>query len=292
MSATFARSVAYRAASVVRRARAAVDPRRFPNVLVLFVYAEKARYAEAHELLMRLLDGLPAGTWRLIKINNFSEGASPVALGDDAYVIGGDNSAWEFSGWRHGLRSELASSFQADVVLFVNDAFLNASALGLDLEFYRGLFNRFTLRGLNNAALGIVDHMNSRCEIDGHACDWWLRSNIFAMDRALAEKLRWVYHDASSVHTIMSETWDGSIFLEQSPMSEDLRSFLARWVTKDWHRASDVDGRNWARVRSKLTAIINERLLSADLRERGADVLVADRLSVLRGVRSLVHFER
>ena len=242
------------------------------RLAVLFVYADNKRYPKAYRCLCRLIRRIRGFEVTVVKIDNFNEGKEVTKEGYNVYDIGGDNSYWEFSGWRKGLTFLDEIGIEADVVLFVNDSFLNRSKSGYDLGYYKNRINTFSLFNLKDEALGKVDYHDESEIFSGNDVSSWIRSNIFAVAKNVVDKLDFPFMDNKTIDIIFPKKFSGNIFKDTDLLNSNLKRFMKIWINSRWARAEPGSAKNWPLLRCKLIAILNERLLTSSLRRENAKI--------------------
>lgn len=280
---SFKRKVIYHLA---RMARKCLPLNPDLRVTVLFVYADLERYGFAHHALDMLLTEFNPATTHLIKINNWQPDDPLTSIGHNRHNVGGDNSAWEFSAWDKGIRAADTLNIQSDIVLFFNDALFNSIHQSFDMHYFSTMYNHVTLSRLSLGVLGHVDQSELNCAIHGMPSVHHMRSNSFAITSDLLPKIRLTYYDAHSVSEFLPEKWTGQLFTEHAPLSSEFKTFLTWWMTKGWPRSAEYPlcQEHWPLIRAKLTAILNERMLSIQLQQAGARFYVRGNCSRITGV--------
>lgn len=243
------------------------------KLAVLYVYADSQKYPKAYRYLCRLIRRIRGFEVTIVKVDNLNESKEVTKEGYNVYDIGGDNSYWEFSGWRKGLTFLDETGIEADVVLFVNDSFLNRSKSGYDLNYYKLRINTFSLFGLKDEALGKIDYHDESEIFSGNDVSSWIRSNIFAIPKNVADKLDSTFIDDKTIGKIFPDTFYGSIFKNSELLNSNLKRFIESWIISRWAQSQHITPKNWDFIKSKLTAILNERLLTAKLREHNIKII-------------------
>ena len=243
------------------------------KLAVLYVYADNKRYPKAYRCLCRLIRRIRGFEVTVVKIDNFNEGKEVTKEGYNVYDIGGDNTYWEFSGWRKGLTFLDETGIEADVILFVNDSFLNRSKLGYDINYYKFRINTFSLFGIKNEALGKVEYHDELETFLGYDVSSWIRSNIFAVPKNVVDKLDFPFIDNKTIDKIFPQKFSGNIFKDTDLLNSNLKRFMEIWITSRWARAEPGSAKNWPLLRCKLIAILNERLLTRSLRGENAKII-------------------
>jgi hypothetical protein len=244
------------------------------KVLVLFVGFDRTRYARAHAAITTLVGEFARGQATLVRIDNAQESLAARETGPYEFTIGGDNTSWEFSGWQRGLDFAIARGIAFDHAVFVNDAFLNGERgqEPFGLVEIRALLNPHTLAQLQTGLLGRIDFNRFPVVIDGLDAGHWVRSCAFAMDRSTAEGIRLAAVDRADADRFLPREFSNALLLPDAPVNREFAEFLTRWISMRWRRAQQVDASNWPFIRGKLTAILNERLLTARLRANGVPI--------------------
>jgi len=251
------------------------------KLAVLYVYADSQRYPKAHWCLHRLVKRLRGFEITLVRIDNFDEQKQARQEDHNVYDIAGDNRYWEFSGWKKGLAFLEAKHIEPDLIIFVNDAFLNFSKRGQDYRYYKSRISTLTLRRLKDSVLGFIDSYNEFDMLLGYDVSSWIRTNLFVVPYGVARQLGFPLIADEVIREMLPETYSGKIFKENHHINPTLKRFLEFWITEDWHLGRPVNRENWAFLRAKLIAILNERLLTAKLRELSVQVVNMDTISVL-----------
>ncbi len=243
------------------------------NLFVLYLFADTDKYPNSFLCLQRILSRIMGVRITIVKINNFASDVYEQRLSDDVYEISGDNEYWEFSGWKKGVEYLKQKGIEDANVLFVNDAFLNKSDVSVDYYFFKELLNTVTL---NNIKGYIGQVWDKRANKEGKKyslrnCDAsrWLQTHFFVLPFEIAASLRFTYLTDEEINAILPMNYVGKLFLDTDVLSEDLKNFLMDWITINWHDAQVPSKDNWRFLRSKLVAILNERLLSVELEARG-----------------------
>ena len=266
------RAVKHALLDVGDHARVILSRRRRPaRLYVLYLFAGRDGQAHPWAALQRILRRLVGVRVTVVRIDNFASGDEVRRVADDIYEIAGDNTFWEFSGWKRGIEFLGTLGARDGDVLFVNDAFLNRAAAGHDERFFRRLLSPIALATMEDF-IGVV-HDAGRLAGDhrilGHAASTWIQTHFFVLPYRLATELRWVYLTCEQVDAILPVRFAGRMFLDNDVLSEDLERFLGEWITARWHGAREPSAESWPLLRQKLTAILNERLLSVELAARG-----------------------
>lgn len=252
-----------------------VTPASDTNLLVLYIFFDRKKYPASFGNLEKILKFCGKNT--VLKIDNAAVERKEKRESDRIIEINGDNTFWEFSAWKHALeyaRSHLREKFTH--VLFVNDAFLNQSEIGRDLVFHSRIFNRYSLEQIDDGVLGIVSSAPGNHVIRGHAINHWLKTSMFCMPYRFAEKLTFASLSPEEIESVVAPWNDGQTISKPNPlMNDEFRAFVDEWLFRRWPGRVKPSPQSWKFLQGKLVAIINERLLTAQVRALGAQVYVS-----------------
>lgn len=250
------------------------------KLTVLYLHTGTQRYPRAYNDLSRLIKRIKGFEVTVVKIDNFSEHKEERKEGHNVYGIGGDNRYWEFSGWKKGMAFLQDKHIEPDLVMFVNDAFMNHSKYGYDYKYYKSRVSTLTLSRLKDSVLGLIVNRDTVETLLGYNVSSFIRSSIFAVPYSIAKKLQLTFITDEIIDDIFPQEYSGRIFNDTDKLNSNLRRFLEVWITQRWGRADVVTSENWGFLKSKLIAILNERLLTAKIRELDARIIDMDMNSV------------
>jgi hypothetical protein len=202
----------------------------------------------------------------LVQIDNFKPDLVPRLIGRNSWEMGGDNSSWEFSGWKRAIGTLKQLGVKADVLIFINDACLNHNR---DELYYRMRFDWRCLNLARTHLVGCIDHSDCQHLLLGHDVSTFVRSNFFAMPHALAGDLAWTFAEPDLLSRILPERLSEPVISRTEELNENFRSFLENWITVRWHRSAKPTPTNWPFLRQKAVACLNERMLTAMVRQKG-----------------------
>ncbi|MCX5713255.1 MAG: hypothetical protein NT033_00235 [Candidatus Omnitrophica bacterium] len=181
-------------------------------------------------------------------------------------LISGDNTYGEFSAWQK-IVDEYSEEIKGyKIVHFVTDAFNTL---------YTGYLDDFSKKHLDFVAnrpvcLGHIDSYDNKIEILGHESQSWVRTCFFFMSTA-------TLFGCPDLVSIKEESlfFDKESFRRNAPMSENYKKYI-----KDWLFGKEIQGVRWhsiikdeAHFKKKALAILNEHMLSINLRIRGISTI-------------------
>lgn len=185
-------------------------------------------------------------------------------------VIGGDNSAWEFSAFDAGLRhlGDRLATFQ-----WVN---LVTSAFN---TLYTDYLQRFDAAVLDAArgrgvALGHIDYYNRPIRLCGYPSQHWTRTSFVMIPPAELQILGTLVSVRDRARFFTGDP--GQPFRDDAPISGAMRQYITDWLTGHdigqgtvWHRRLALDETTLPSFEAKTLAILNEHLLGIRLRTQG-----------------------
>lgn len=195
-------------------------------------------------------------------------------LGPDRFLIGGDNSYWEFSAWDRGLVLLERLRQSVDLVHFVTSAF---DRLYTDF-ILRVDQNLLQAAAAADAAVGHLDYYDEPVALGGEAAQHWLRTSFFFLPPTAVLTLRSMvsFEDAEAV---FSDDPDQP-FRVDSPLSNRFQEYILGWLTGKgtgqgvtWHSRFDLTIETLPYFRAKTLTLLNEYLLTRRLEKLGYAVI-------------------
>jgi hypothetical protein len=190
-------------------------------------------------------------------------------------VIGGDNSAREFSGFDVGLRFLAHRLHEYDWINLVTSAFNTL---------YTDYLQRFTTELLSAAAhrgvcLGHIDYYNDPVRLCGYPSQHWMRTSFVMVPPGELQLLESIVsvRDGTQFFTGLPER----PFRDDAPICDRFKRYIVDWLTGQdigqgvvWHTTLSLDKSRLPTFQAKTLAILNEHLLGVRLRAQGC--LLAD----------------
>jgi hypothetical protein len=209
-------------------------------------------------------------------------GEAEVAQG--RVVIGGDNSAREFSAFDAGLAYVGDRIWEYDLINLTTSAFR---------ELYRDYLERFRPAVLasvtaKSVCLGHIDCYNEPVRIGGCTSQHWLRTSCVFLSPTELRIL------GSLVSAGQREQWfsgdPSAPFRSDAPLSSNYQRLIIDWVTgKDigqgvtWHSRISLDRKGLAEFEQKTLCVLNEHLFGLRLRASGCRTIDVTWLSGVLG---------
>jgi hypothetical protein len=237
-------------------------------------------------ILDKMFPGVPR-TW--LVVDNSVNQSMVQQINPDRWLISGDNSLWEFSGWDHGYKfiRDQFCLVTGDVIIYANDTF-HRRAYSLGGISHLDEFNADILRGhdLTQEVIGYLDDFPRSVTLIDIKYDSWLRSNIFMIPADIAERLYPLVFPLSPDEIFsgnMQKFWG-----ETSKISENWKAYISSWLfgTKNpaypeyrlhWHKVQQVNSDNWEFFKIKARCILSEHYLTARLHDWGVPIIDTNR---------------
>ena len=204
--------------------------------------------------------------------------------GGSVTLVAHDNSDHEFGAYQAGLDQLLAKA-DPDWVLILNDTFsIHKNFAAVTRE---RLLDQLALDVDHPAIVGQVDSLARSYEIRGARTHRWIRSNIFALNRAALAVLQGRIFRAE-VRDMVVDTGDMDFFFSPS-MDPVLRRHLLVWLFRiapgpQWYAAEPLTTENSNKMMHKARSILFEKHLSATLDQNAAEFVDLNRLPVSKKV--------
>jgi hypothetical protein len=197
-------------------------------------------------------------------------------------IIGGDNTAWEFSAWDRAIAYIGGRLEEYDYVHLATSAFR---------QLYVAYLDRFDTDMLGLArgravAIGHLDYSNKPVTVAGRAGQCWLRSSfLFLPPRELG--LLGSVVSLPNGHEFFSGN-PAAPFRAGAPISETYQQNILGWLTgtgtgqgMTWHSRFALSLDTLPFFEQKTLAILNEQLLTFRLRTIGCQIVDATWLATL-----------
>jgi hypothetical protein len=244
------------------------------QILALLVRYGTEKYGTAWETIQAIFSRNTGSVdLSIIVIDNATQDDCIETLAPRVTLIGGDNRAWEFSGWDKGLAFAGVDLNQYDLVNISTSAFNTLYTRYLD-RFSDALLEELVGRAIT---CGHIDYYPQPVSLLGYCSQHWLRSSFFFIPPA---ELRLLGSMVSISDLDRSAIFSGnphSPFKVQAPLSPNYQDYIVRWLTRDgtgqgteWHSRFDLNGETLTFFENKALAILNEHLLSVRLRAQGS----------------------
>jgi hypothetical protein len=189
-------------------------------------------------------------------------------------LIGGDNSASEFSGFDRAVQFIDADIWRFDFIHFATSAF---RMLYID---YLERFGVFLLEAIRSrpVCLGHIDYYDQPVEILRFSTQHWIRTSFFFMPPGEVKALGsfTAVRDGTPFFSGVPET----PFRPDAPLSGNYRDYIIDWLTgKDigqgvkWHSSFGLTHETLPIFERKALAIMNEQLLGVRLRTMGCRLI-------------------
>jgi hypothetical protein len=201
-------------------------------------------------------------------------------LSETSVLIGGSNSAWEFSAWDRAIEFLGKRILDFDLVHLVTSAFQ---------QLYTAYLERFDIHMLaavrgRAVAVGHIDRYNEPVRMFGWVSQSWLRSSFLFVPPA---ELRLLGSLVSITNGTAIFTGDpANPFRADAALDSRYRANIIGWLTGAgtdqgtmWHSRFSLNHESLALFEGKTLAILNEHALTIRLRAQGCAAVDATWLS-------------
>jgi hypothetical protein len=255
------------------------------RIACLFVRYGGEKYPEA---LSRLREYYarhhPSSQPEIVIIDNALPASVKVRVDPSVWLIGGDNTHREFTGWDVGVGHLGPRLMEFDLVHLVTEAFdtLYTSYIDrLDERVVRGIIGRA-------AVVGHVDYYNQPVSLLGRWSEYWIRSSFVFIPPT---ELRLLGSLCSlKAYPRLFSGDPAEPFAEGAPVSAQYQRYILDWLTGEgtgqgvtWHSRFELTKESLPNFEAKCLAILNEHALTMRLRSQGCAVIDAHWLATYAG---------
>ncbi|MFE0758469.1 hypothetical protein ACFW16_31210 [Inquilinus sp. NPDC058860] len=243
------------------------------GVLTLMARHGTEKYAAAlpriEEIFRRRMPGVAR---RTVVIDNALPQGSVEPERGGITVIGGDNSAWEFSAWDEGLRFVGPELDGYDLVHLATSAFDTL---------YTGYLKRFDAALLAEVArlriaCGHIDYYDEPVTFLADVSQHWVRSSFLFLPPMELRRLGSLVSVGPAQRAALFLGDPAAPFRADAPMSENYKRYVADWLLgtgtgqgTEWHSRFELTAGTLDFFEQKAVAILNEHMLSVRLRAQG-----------------------
>jgi hypothetical protein len=255
------------------------DSRGLQVTVLYLLYPNGPSYQRQKPIraLRQIVDRLP-GSKSIVFIDNSIPRQAPTQIAENEFVLGGDNTYLEFSGWQKGLEFVHERGLMGEVCLFANDTLLNESI------FHRRLVDAAALRCAvkYNAMVGKQMITRVAGEIFGNPLIPYIRTHLFMLPSRVLERLGSLLSlDARAIDQMFLATYDPAVplFRADAPISKTIRDFVTSHLHRSWYRKMPYTAEHFDELRAKAISILNAFLLSMRVYQMGYPLISYARTS-------------
>lgn len=204
------------------------------------------------------------------------------------FVIAGDNSNREFSGWDSGIEALLARGEQPQVWIFSNDTVARNHAWSEGrVERFGGEIRKLAQHPGPWLFGEINDFPSSTMTPMGPLLEW-VSTYCFAMNDTLRHKLGTLSPGNALLDALVHERFEPGCGVFRDHVDAGYVDFVSAWLISDqsqgadkrrrfkwdheWHKASPLSADNFEDLRMKARCCLSESMLSLRARQLGADI--------------------
>jgi hypothetical protein len=258
------------------------------KILILFLEWDIKKSKNVQTFLNSFMKSFTKIDWTFVKITNYDESQPWQRINNSHhFLVGGDNSFQEFSGWDKGwqqCKKNLNGNY--DLVLTCNDALLNSKPINEILQLKYWHLNKALQE---NYVIGWVDTFSrvwrkpdQLCEMEifGNKTKDWLCTAFMISPSIIFEKVIPLL-SFTKLNKVFFEEFNSKLFLQNCGLGESYRNFLIDHQNKIWYRSYEINKSSYPLFRSKTSMCINEHLLGIRLKQVDCNFLSLSDLSNL-----------
>lgn len=259
--------------------------------LILFLVYETEKIPEVLEELRAFIQRCGGVDWTLVQIDNRSPETPWTKTGEEefqGYVVGGDNSSREFSGWDLAWReSQRHLDTPFEIVVLVNDALKNSKDCTqlrvADQRLIRCLLRWPAVAGWIDTYARVspepIDTLFYPMRLRGLPSRRWVCTTFVIFSRPVFEAVQPLVR-VTEADGLYYPEYQGEAFSADCGLSPAYQQFLIQHQTRVWRRCYTLDAETYGLFREKTRMILHEGLLGARLEKTSAkwiDFTVAGR---------------
>lgn len=215
------------------------------SLAVLFVQYDQKKYGNAFEILRNYLSAIRGAKITYFRIDNNGQNDDEITLvGQDVYLVRGENRFREFSGWQKGIDAVQKISLGPDVVLLTNEAFLAPGESYLKYHASDSLLKKVIAA---SAALGRIDSHGETTTVYAYDTTRWICSNALFVPWQAMVDLGDIVSVKDNIHDFVPVEYDQGHLCGSQEMD------VLSW--NDGHFEFSVDiaqpGLNYLRIQSE-----------------------------------------
>lgn len=248
--------------------------------LILFLTYETEKVPEVREELIAFMRRCGGVDWTLVQIDNRAPETPWTKTGENefhAFIVGGDNSSQEFSGWDRGWQEaqrHLETAF--DIVVLVNDALKNSKDCSqlraADQRLMRCLLRWPAVAGWIDTYARVspeaIDTLFHPMRLRGMPSRRWVCTTFVIFSRAVFEAVLPLVRVTEADGLYFPE-YQGEAFTPDCGLNPAYQQFLIQHQTRVWRRCYTLDAETYGLFREKTRMILHEGLLGARLAKTG-----------------------
>lgn len=215
---------------------------------------------------------MPGAIRRTVVIDNALPPGHIEAGPGGVTIIGGDNSAWEFSAWDEGLRFVAVDLDDYDLVHIVTSAFDTLYTAYLERFDDALLAEVARLR----IACGHIDYYDEPVALLADRSQHWVRSSFLFLAPVELRRLGSLVSIGPAQRAAIFSGDTASPFRADAPISENYKRYIMDWLLGagtgqgvEWHSRFTLTAETLDFFEQKAIAIFNEQMFSLRLRAQG-----------------------
>ncbi len=193
-----------------------------------------------------------------VVVDNRESGQGEKPFGENCFLIQGDNSEREFSGWQEGLNFFFSRRLPGDVFLLANDSFEAVVPSYLRRHDPSSIMWKSELL---KAVMGRIDSNGSTAMLYGKMISAWVNTNCFFVPGEVMSRMgKVITVDRETINDFLPLSYPGGseVFLKSAPINDACKDHLMKWITREWYKRIPLSEDNWWQFREKVKAMLND----------------------------------
>jgi len=235
------------------------------RILMVFVDYQEV-YKGSRDKFIKHCENIKSEKRLIIVRNDREEGyCAGKNKNDWIFEIGGDNSVYEFSGWDKGWRSEPARSFDADVYLFANSAFVKKGFYATPVV----SDDIIDLISDVDIMCGNLRHFAFPVMCGGMDLRDYVSTHFFFMSKKVMHALGTLVSERSYGRFI-KEDFSEDLLTDNEVWNEKFKKYVMLAITSKYHtKGKKIEPGQYEFLKRKILCIMNELLLSGRVKKAG-----------------------
>lgn len=203
---------------------------------------------------------------------------------NEPYIISGDNSYFDFSGWDKGYLFALENNLISDetLILFANDTFFQRNYS--DGENFLEVFNKDIIKNkdLTKSAIGYMDDFPKDVILNDIKFNSWIRSNIFFIPFKIMKDLSKLTFDFPKERIFSDDI--NKFWSNDDLISDNWKAYISSWLfgiennnypeyKLHWLKSKPLNESTWDFFQRKAITILSEHYLAARLFNMNIEII-------------------
>lgn len=190
-----------------------------PHLAVIFVEYDREKEPTADQIfaiLQQYLAPIKGCKITYLRVDNKNEKMPLSKCASNIFVVGGDNSSHEFSGWQRGINTLASLNCQYDLALIINDAFLKPGPSFLQDYATPELLQKSLSE---KKIIGRIDSVFQHYTLFGYDVSSWVCTNCFFVPKKALDALENMVQFNKRIGEIFPATYNPHHLIQNEPLA-------------------------------------------------------------------------